>query len=618
MPLRLLLTLVLAWHFVLATARGEEPRFDRDVRTFVRQHCLDCHSSADAQADINLERFDTEEQLRADSKTWERVFDQVRRHHMPPPGSDAPSPEARERFLTWLGPAIRNQNCDGPPAVLPVLVRRLTRSEYQNSLVDLLGITTDYRERFPADGAGGEGFDTNAETLFIPPVLMERYLAVAREAVGEALESQQPDRVITVRPNRETPARTAARETIGRFAQRAYRRPVEVEELDRLMLLYDRSATRGDGFVDSLQLPLIAVLCSPNFLFRIENAEKDKQDAYDVSPHELAVRLSYFLWAGPPDDELFRLAETKQLHDPKVLEAQVRRMLADARARRFAKSFTEQWLKLRDLGETVKPDAQAFPEFTPELTADARQEAILLVEHVFRENRPLSELLDADYTFLNDRLAHHYGIDGVAGPAFRRVDLKDRRRGGVITMAGPLALTSYPLRTSPVLRGVWVLDQILGTPSPPPPADVPELEEGPDLAGLSLREKLSKHRESATCAACHQRIDPLGFALESYDAIGRYRETVGGKPIDVSGELPDGTQFDGASGLKDVLRQQSDDFLRSFSTRLLAYALGRGIENEDFCLVDSIVKRLRESDLKAHTLVVEIVTSPAFLKRRNP
>ncbi len=615
----LVLALMAAWSSMAASAVADEVGFERDSLAFIQRYCVDCHTEASPEGKVNLEQFTTEDLARKDQRTWQRVLLAVREHHMPPTDSEQPDPTSRERFLRWVGAAARGADCDGPVPVQPVVMRRLTRDEYQNSLVDLLGVAHDYRDRFPADGAGGEGFDTNAETLFIPPVLLERYLAVAREALDEAFAAEDLNRIVTQRPGRDRPARTAAREVIGRFAQRAFRRPVEVEEVDRLMLLYDRAASRGEGYVDSLRLPLLGVLCSPHFLFRLEAPNKDAgAAAYEISRYELATRLSYFLWGGPPDDELYRLAEDETLSQRAVLEQQVARMLADAKARRFATSFTEQWLKLRDLGSTVGPDPDRFPEFTEALAADCKTEAVLLVEHVFRENRPLGELIDCDYTFVNERLAQHYGLAGVEGEAFRQVRFNDRRRGGVLTMAGPLTLASYPQRTSPVLRGVWVLEQILGAPTPPPPPDVPELEEGEQVAGRSLREQLAAHREQATCAGCHQRIDPLGFALEAFDPIGRWRDRVAGEPVDDRAELPDGTEFSGPEGLKQVLNQRREEFARTFTERLLAYALGRGIENDDFCLVERLMDAGRDSDFAAQRLIVEIVDSPVFRQRRNP
>ncbi|HVW36795.1 MAG TPA: DUF1592 domain-containing protein, partial [Pirellulales bacterium] len=351
--------------------------------------------------------------------------------------------------------------------------------------------------------------------------------------------------------------REAAREIVTRFASQAFRRPVEAEEVERCLILYDQSAAAGERFEDSVRLALARVLVSPHFLFRVEldppgvEAGRD----YPLGEYELASRLSYFLWSSMPDDELFSLAAANQLR--LQLEPQIERMLKSDKSAAFLRSFAGQWLTIRKLDE-VSPDPQTFPEFDDELRTAMIRETELFFEAIVREDRSIFDLLDADFSFVNERLAKHYGIEGVAGKEFQRVKLP-ANRGGILTQASILTLTSNATRTSPVQRGKWVLDQLLNTPPPPPPPDVPQLDEGKQLTG-SLRERLEQHRAKAICASCHARMDPIGFAFENYDAIGRWRDKDGSFDIDSSGVLPDGQAFQGPAELKAILKGKRDLF----------------------------------------------------------
>ncbi|HEY8503799.1 MAG TPA: DUF1592 domain-containing protein, partial [Gemmataceae bacterium] len=422
-------------------------------------------------------------------------------------------------------------------------------------------------------------------------------------------------RVIFVRPTGPEDEDAAARKILAEFARRAYRRPVKPEEIDRLMKLVELAKSEGEPFEARIRLALRAVLVSPHFLFRVEPDPEDPNGVRELNDFELATRLSYFLWSSMPDEELFRLAEKGELGKPEVLEAQVRRMLADPKAEALVENFVGQWLNLRLLG-TVSPDRKTYPAFDEKLRAAMQRETELFVGRIIREDRSLLEVLDADYTYVNERLAKHYGIEGVKGEEFRLVRLPDDRRGGVITQASVLTLTSNPTRTSPVKRGKWVLENLLGTPPPPPPPDAGELSEAKEeiLKG-SLRERLEQHRRDPTCAVCHQRMDPIGFGLENFDGIGAWRGKDGNFAIDPSGELPDGSRFDGPAGLRAVLKKRADEFRRCTAEKLLTYALGRGLEHYDRCAVEEIVASMKKGGDRFSALALAVVKSDPFRKR---
>jgi Protein of unknown function (DUF1592)/Protein of unknown function (DUF1588)/Protein of unknown function (DUF1587)/Protein of unknown function (DUF1585)/Protein of unknown function (DUF1595)/Planctomycete cytochrome C len=417
-------------------------------------------------------------------------------------------------------------------------------------------------------------------------------------------------RLMSHRPS--LPPREAAREIVVRFANRAFRRPVRPEEVERIMKLYDRAEKEGERFENRVRLALEAVLVWPDFLFRVELDPPGTKPgtSYPVTEFELASRLSYFLWSSMPDDDLLALAGRGQLR--RELGAQVQRMLADPKSTAFVQNFTGQWLTIRKLAY-VAPDPKEFPGFDEDLRSAMVRESELFFEAILRENRSVLDLLDADFSFVNERLAKHYGIDGVKGPEFRRVKLPPNR-GGVLTQAGVLTLTSNPTRTSPVKRGKWVLDQILGTPPPPAPPDVPSLPEGKELTG-SLRKVMEQHRENALCASCHQRMDPIGFAFENYDAIGAWREKDDGVAVDPSGVLLGGQSFRGPAELKAILRSKKDTFSRCLTEKLLTYALGRGLEYYDRCAVDEILEALGKDDYRFSTLIFGVIQSGPFQKR---
>ncbi|HYO82039.1 MAG TPA: DUF1592 domain-containing protein [Bryobacteraceae bacterium] len=405
---------------------------------------------------------------------------------------------------------------------------------------------------------------------------------------------------------------------VSTLARRAFRRPVTRVETASLLKFVSLAKSEGQSTEQGIQLAIQAMLVSPHFLFRIERDPdpNDPAKVHKISDIELASRLSYFLWSSMPDDELLSLAEAGKLRGPGVLDAQVTRLLGDPRSASFSENFAGQWLETRNL-DSVKPDPKKFPEWGPELRDAMRTETRMLFDHILRENRPVSEFLDAPYTFLNELLAKHYGINGVTGPDFRRVDLTTDQRRGVLTHASVLTVSSYPTRTSPVIRGKYVLQNIVGSPPPPPPPDVPALDEEQAGSTASLRVQMEKHRSNAVCASCHNRMDALGFGLENYDAIGRWRTMDGKFPIDSSGTLPNGKSFKQPVELIGLLKQDLPEFTRALTEKVLTFTLGRGLERYDRRTVDAINEKLLASEGRFQVLIHQIVHSLPFQSRRG-
>ena len=420
--------------------------------------------------------------------------------------------------------------------------------------------------------------------------------------------------LLVARPSGTVFDRDAAQKVLSEFARRAYRRPVKPEEVARLMKLYD-AAAKIDPFAEAIKLPMKAVLVSPHFLYRIEEDPKNPADVRTISDFELATRLSYFLWSSMPDEELFALATKNELRKPGVLEAQVKRMLRDPKAKALSANFAAQWLNLRLL-DTIVPDKGYFPSWDDELRKAMAGEAEAFFEYVVQNDRPITDFIDADYTFVNSRLARHYNINGINGPQFQKVKLTDGRRGGVVTMASTLTVTSNPTRTSPVKRGKWILENVLGTPPPPPAPDVPELPPTGQLKG-TLREQMEQHRANPSCAICHQKLDPLGFGLENFNAVGEWRAQDNKKNIDASGELPGGLKFNGPAELRKVLLGKADQFRSCFAEKLLTFSLGRGLEYYDKCALDGIVASSKASGDTFSAVVLAIVKSDPFQKRKG-
>ncbi|MEQ1897174.1 MAG: DUF1592 domain-containing protein [Vicinamibacterales bacterium] len=429
------------------------------------------------------------------------------------------------------------------------------------------------------------------------------------------VDSVSRKRIFRCTPAMARDENACARTILNSIARRAYRRPLAAADTQTLMEFY--ASGRSDGsFDDGIEKGLVRILTDPDFLFRVE---KDPAGArpgtnYRVAGLDLAARLSFFLWSSVPDDQLLNLAATGRLHDPAVLEAQVRRMLADKKAGALVSNFFGQWLMVRNMA-TVRPDAKAFPEFDENLREAFQQETQLFLESQIRENRPVTELITANYSFLNERLARHYGIPHVYGNHFRRVTLPDSaHRGGILNHGSVLTVTSYADRTSVVLRGKFILENILGTPPPAPPANVPALE-NTKVEG-SLRQKMEMHRKNPVCANCHAQLDPMGFAFENFSGIGKWRTEDGKATIDPSGGLPDGTKFDGPAGFRDALAQKRDIFTSTMTSKLLTYALGRGLEPADMPVIRQLLRDTEAAGNTWSTLILNITKSLPFQMRR--
>jgi mono/diheme cytochrome c family protein len=744
----------------LIAAEPDTPdAFQRQVMPLFERYCVDCHMNGESEGGIALDRFANQEAAVKDGKTWIRVRDAIAERIMPPADEPQPSIDELGKIVAWIEKDFLAAQCAKGESSAPVVLRRLNRREYNNTIRDLIGLDLHLADAFPADDIGF-GFDNVGSALNISPVHVEKYLDAAEIALQKVIvlpdaagfspaeliglktyplppteavefkhalkpgryladfslvrvgipESVAPPKLVigfgkdsrtvdavrvqdetvvyrywltvaegdnlvrvklapgqekgpnVVRPkeladnvsgdkrygneiglhvdsmvvrgpvvvradqlpetHRKILFRTplygdqsrldCAREVIARFTERAFRRPVQPEEVERVLQIYRLAHDRGESFERAVQLALTTVLASPRFLFLVE-PEEAREDR-PLNDFELASRLSYFLWSTMPDDELFREAREKTLRSN--LRHQVVRMLDDPRSEEFVANFTGQWLQLRKLAGVAR-DKDLFRGFDDTLRDAMRQETEQFFAFILRNNRSALELIDADYTFVNETLARHYEMEGVKGSEFRRVSLKDRRRGGVLTQASILTLTSNPNRTSPVKRGQWILQQILGTPPPPPPPEVAKLDESPQAAEVaSLRERTELHRSNPQCASCHQQMDPLGFALENYDAIGRFRTTDGEFPIDPSGELIGGRKFADAKELKQLLGSTAaTKFARCLVENMLTYGLGRGLEAYDFCTVDDIRQLLAANDYRIRSVIFGIVESKAFQNR---
>jgi hypothetical protein len=646
--------LVIAWLLSCATGEawsspaGEEPpatsgrqqrSVDPDsqrsqVESFLAKYCTACHGRTRPKGSLELSTVPGDAEVRSRRRVWERVREYVEGGIMPPEDRPQPTADESARLTAWIKAALERDNCGRPGNPGRVTIRRLNRAEYNNTIRDLVGV--DYRpaDDFPSDDVG-YGFDNIGDVLSLPPLLMEKYLSAAatisERAIIRPADRRPSDplpeshrRILFREPASPGEYPDVARAIVERFATRAYRRPVSPGETARLMSFVELALSNGDSFERGIQLAVQAVLISPHFLFRVEldsrpratgQAARPGDGAESIGEFELASRLSYFLWSTMPDEELFRRAAEGRLHTPEILASQVRRMLLDPKARALVENFAGQWLQIRNL-KIVNPDRDRFPGFDEPLREAMLRETELFFDEVMRADRSILDFLDADFTYVNERLARHYGLSGITGEGFRRVRLNGQGRGGLLTQASVLTVTSNPNRTSPVKRGRWVLEQILGTPPPPPPPEVAPLKE--DRAadtGRTLRQRMEQHRAQSSCAVCHNRLDPLGFGLENYDGVGAWREKEGSQPVDASGTLPSGETFRGPGELKARLKARPREFARCLAEKMLTYALGRGLEEYDRCAVDRIIKDIESHEYRFSALVVGVVMSDPFLKR---
>ena len=736
---------------------------------FVQKYCLSCHGAEKKRGELDLSGFRDEAAVVATRKVWSNAVRAVRDGEMPPKGVPQPTADEREAFAEAVRGAFRRADAGKPRDPGRVTIRRLNRTEYNNTVRDLCHIEFEPADNFPADEPS-HGFDNQGDALSLSPLLMERYLDAAEVVVTRALagkpakpaervgfaqfmvsgskvpyrlyvftsepvaatfriaadgeylvrvegkpvkkddpapevsvivdgkelkrvtfafpekgaytryeipvalkkgnrrvsmrllnppaeleekKAAYPPQVDANRDNRpglelhaidlvgptddepgsrrrilacdpKAKPREQAREILTRFADRAFRRPATAEEMDRYLKLYDRSLEAGQNFEAAIGTSLQAILVSPNFLFRVELDDRpEEKGSHPISEYQLASRLSYFLWSSMPDEALLALAAKGELS--KNLDAQVTRMLADDRSDALVENFAPQWLDIRDLARVTRG-----PQLDVRLRESMARETLLFCEEVLRKDRPITDFLDGRYTFLNERLARHYGLAQfgrdkrtavpVPAHAFVRVELPaDGPRAGVLTHASVLTMTSNPDRTSPVKRGTWILENVLASPTPPPPADVPALEQaaGTVKEPVTVRGRLELHRSKPGCAACHAKIDPLGFALERFDVLGQYRDKDGKAPVDDAAELSNGQKFQGTDGLRKVLLGKKDQFTKCLTEKMLTYALGRPLGEHDGPTVDAIVAAMSKDNYRFQRLVFEVVRSSPFTMRRG-
>lgn len=662
---------------------------------------------------------------------------------MPPARENSKLTESDRRMAAeWIEQQLHRQALLLPEYAGTVATRRLNRDAYNNTIRDLFGLDLGFDHRFPVDGSGGEGFDNNGETLYLQPLLMERYIEAAEEILDQAIISPPfqfqkdfssntkseiqlnrkgaslaeltptilkrgryevslslwnqtdqetliqlvvdgiPSKKHTVKVSKRLQTlstqldlergihtlefkagtdrkarwklgkvlvesrfakptaaqikihekifqpkwkrhsnneKLVAHKTIRDFATRAFRRPVTEKEIQPFLRLFERARTRGDPFEESIKLGLKGVLLAPQFLFLIESPA-ESATPQPINDFELASRLSYFLWTSMPDSELLELASAGKLHQPQVLKHQVERMLQDQKAQSFFRLFSGQWLGTKDVGGKVGPVGdQKGQGYTSELGFSLRDEPHYLLKHVFQQNRPLTDLIDSDYVFVNEFTAKHYGLPKVKGRKFQRVSVQNGQRGGLLGLGAVHMLTSTSNRTSPVLRGVWVHETLLGTHVPPPPDNIPDLNVRKlKQKKQTVREGLALHREQAACASCHNIIDPIGFGLENYDYLGRWRTTENGTPIDARATLPTGQSFNGPAELKQLLLKNKNDFIRHLSAKVLGYALGRSLVDRDAGTIEKIAKQVIDADDSAKQLILAVATSTPFLQKQKP
>ncbi len=603
---------------VFAALQAEAKKtFQDQVTPFVKNYCWDCHGDKKMKGGITFAPSLKNPGDVAAGRKWAQALANVKAHDMPPDDVDKQPTEAeRQMFMDWVG-KVRYLSPKDPGTFV---IRRLTKVEYANTLHDLLGVDPAVADELPDEVVGSGYLNT------LSPLQSEQYLGIAHEALNRVFAppgtppTEVQRRLLGGPPPLGVETRTVVRKVANSLTRKAYRRPATEAELEVLVGVFDLGTKNKLSYPDALRLMLKAVLVSPQFLFITPAKEAAPGQAIaPLDDYQLASRLSYLLWATMPDAELFALADAGKLHEPAVLKAQVKRLLADSRSRALFDGFGAQWLGLGDL-KTKTFDTAKFPQMTGEMRSAMVEEARLFFDSIVRENRRVSTFVDANYTFLNGTLASLYGMDKtVTGPQMRKVTLTDANRGGILGMPGILATTSFPNRTSAVKRGVWVLEQVLGENVPPAPPNVPALEklDQKKVANLTLRQRTELHRTNAVCANCHKILDPIGFGLENFDAIGRWRDQDdSGGAIDAVGELPGGKHFASPKELKAIIAARENDLARNLTAKLLAYALCRDLEGYDEIVVDRLLETIAKDGYRMQTLIAEIVTSYPFLNRR--
>ena len=601
-----------------AALQADAQKSFRDgVSPFVTTYCTECHGEKKRKGGINFLPALKNPGDAASSKRWKQALASVKTHDMPPTDAGKqPTEEERQKFLDWIA-KIKFLSPKDPG---PFVIRRLTKVEYGNTLHDLFGVDSAVAHELPDEVFGAGYLNT------LSPLQSEQYLTIANDvldrilAPNDALPTAVQKRLFGKPPAPGADLRAAAKKVARSLARNAYRRPPSESELDVLLGVFDLGRENKLTYPAALRLMLKAVLVSPQFLFI--TPAKEPESGHTIVPlddYQLASRLSYLLWATMPDAELSALADSGKLREPAVLKAQVKRLLLDRRSRALFDGFGAQWLGVGSL-QSKTFDTAKFPQMTGAMRSAMYDEARLFFDSIVRENRSAVSFVDSDYTFLNGTLAALYGLEKtVTGPQMRKVKLTDANRGGILGMPGILATTSFPNRTSAVKRGVWVLEQVLGEHVPPAPANVPALEKQDQrkVANMTLRQRTELHRTNPVCANCHKVLDPIGFGLENFDAIGRWRDQDdSGGAIDAAGELPGGKHFASPKELKVIIAARSNELARNLTEKLLAYALCRQLEGYDEIVVDRLMETIAKDGYRIQTLITEIVTSYPFVQRR--
>ena len=644
-----------------AMAFGQEVSSVHQLQPLFEENCATCHGVDTQTAGINLTSLIQETPLVKNLETWRRVISALEVGKMPPPGAPQPSTATREKMLALLRNDIENYDFSSIDNPGFELMRRLTHDEYDNTIRDLFGVKLNVTERFPTELIGNSGFENSSNTLFLQSSLMERYIGAAQTVVDLALPAEPSTsehfrtRGLIFRNELElnSSEEEASSIVLSEFLTRAYRRPTTEQELLSATQQFVEGRGNGLSYEEAIKQVIQSALISPKFLLRVE-VGKQFPEPYQVSDWELASRLSYFLWATMPDEELFDLARKGRLSDPVVLEEQVSRMLMDNKADTLGNVFAAQWLGFHNVGTRIWLDPIDNPWCTDTLMTAMRDETSMFFMSLIRDDLPIRDLIDANFTYVNQELAQTlYQIDGVVGKHMRRVKISDPNRGGILGHASILALTSNYKTTSPVKRGVYVLDTILGTPPPEPPPNVGVLsQELQEMQEMSFREKVEMHSSNEYCRGCHSRIDPIGFSMENFSYFGQWRDTYDfrvrvdsaeeadesitintesssepvtihfrttKRPISAQGSLPEGEGFDGLTGLKQaLLRDRYPDMVRQIVTKMLAYSLGRQLEYYDEPAIREIIAVLEKNEYRFQTLIQEVVSSYPFQFKKNP
>ncbi|WP_439620648.1 DUF1592 domain-containing protein [Gemmata sp.] len=603
---------------------ADPPSYAKDGKALFAAYCTRCHDGKKQEGGVDLASFPDDASALAKRNLWKRSLGRVAAGEMPPEEAKQLAPADKAKLTKWLSAASEYLDCDparrdpGPPPL-----RRLTHAEYTRTIADLLFVNLDPKNDLglPDEDAGDGHFDNLSAILRLSPTLMEKYFAAADKVVDRLFVNDGAKaRLLTPKPDAKLTEREAAKKILTNLARRAYRRQAADADVERLLGFYDKARAKGGSHEDGVRATIKPVLVSPRFLFRVEeDRPAGKTPGVNVDDFELATRLSYFLWGTMPDDELLRAAELKQLTDPAGLEKQVARMLKHDRAKSLTTALANHWLMMKTFPR-ARPTQEFFPGFRDDVRRAMVDEVRLAVDHLRTADRPVLDLLDADYTFVNQPLAKHYGIPGVTGNQMQKVQLKpEYHRGGLLGMGGVLAMTSHTFRTSPTQRGKYVLEVIFGTPPPPPPANAGQIKDDDPKkkTPLTFREQLSQHATQASCAGCHKKIDPLGFALDNFNAVGEWRVGTAAAPLDVSGVLPTGEKVDGYAGLKAVLLARKDQFAETAVSKVLEYALGRELDGQDECTVREVHAAMKKADYKFNVMVTEIVKSVPFRQRRG-